>query len=84
VPDAELVALHCKPLRVSFIQHRVDSSVPIEDVAGAVSELIADGKVYSDRRNSPTDLGHLFSALRHLPGRPLLSGGGIGLASRRR
>lgn len=26
-------------------QHRVDSAVPIEDVAGAVSELIAQGKV---------------------------------------
>ena len=26
-------------------QHRVDPSVPIEDVAGAVKELIADGKV---------------------------------------
>jgi aryl-alcohol dehydrogenase-like predicted oxidoreductase len=28
-----------------FYQHRVDSEVPIEDVAGAVKELIRDGKV---------------------------------------
>jgi aryl-alcohol dehydrogenase-like predicted oxidoreductase len=28
-----------------FYQHRVDPNVPIEDVAGAVSELIAEGKV---------------------------------------
>ena len=28
-----------------FYQHRVDPSVPIEDVAGAVRELIRDGKV---------------------------------------
>jgi aryl-alcohol dehydrogenase-like predicted oxidoreductase len=28
-----------------FYQHRVDPSVPIEDVAGAVKELIAQGKV---------------------------------------
>jgi aryl-alcohol dehydrogenase-like predicted oxidoreductase len=28
-----------------FYQHRVDPSVPIEDVAGTVKELIADGKV---------------------------------------
>lgn len=28
-----------------FYQHRVDQSIPIEDVAGTVSELIAEGKV---------------------------------------
>jgi pyridoxine 4-dehydrogenase len=28
-----------------FYQHRVDPAVPIEDVAGAVAELIAEGKV---------------------------------------
>lgn len=28
-----------------FYQHRVDPAVPIEDVAGAVKDLIADGKV---------------------------------------
>jgi len=28
-----------------FYQHRVDPSVPIEEVAGAIKELIADGKV---------------------------------------
>jgi aryl-alcohol dehydrogenase-like predicted oxidoreductase len=30
-----------------FYQHRVDPNVPIEDVAGAVKELIEDGKVLS-------------------------------------
>src|ERR1700751_5201983 len=30
-----------------FYQHRVDPNVPIEEVAGAVKELIADGKVKS-------------------------------------
>jgi aryl-alcohol dehydrogenase-like predicted oxidoreductase len=38
-----------KRLRTTFIdlfyQHRVDPDVPIEDVAGAVKELIAEGKV---------------------------------------
>jgi aryl-alcohol dehydrogenase-like predicted oxidoreductase len=38
-----------KRLRTEFIdllyQHRVDPQVPIEDVAGAVKELIAEGKV---------------------------------------
>jgi aryl-alcohol dehydrogenase-like predicted oxidoreductase len=38
-----------KRLRVNaldlFYQHRVDPNVPIEDVAGAVKELIQDGKV---------------------------------------
>ncbi|NKF33813.1 aldo/keto reductase, partial [Pseudomonas sp. BGM005] len=28
-----------------FYQHRVDPDVPIEDVAGTVAELIAEGKV---------------------------------------
>ena len=28
-----------------FYQHRVDPDVPIEDVAGAVKELIQEGKV---------------------------------------
>jgi aryl-alcohol dehydrogenase-like predicted oxidoreductase len=28
-----------------FYQHRVDPNVPIEDVAGAVKELIQEGKV---------------------------------------
>ena len=39
----------CKRLRVDaidlFYQHRVDPDVPIEDVAGAVKELIEEGKV---------------------------------------
>jgi aryl-alcohol dehydrogenase-like predicted oxidoreductase len=38
-----------KRLRTSYIdllyQHRVDPAVPIEDVAGAVKELVAEGKV---------------------------------------
>jgi aryl-alcohol dehydrogenase-like predicted oxidoreductase len=39
----------CKALGVEaidlFYQHRVDPAVPIEDVAGAVKDLIAEGKV---------------------------------------
>jgi aryl-alcohol dehydrogenase-like predicted oxidoreductase len=39
----------CKRLRVDaidlFYQHRVDPNVPIEDVAGAVKDLIREGKV---------------------------------------
>jgi len=30
---------------ICIYQHRVDPNVPIEDVAGAVNELIAEGKV---------------------------------------
>jgi aryl-alcohol dehydrogenase-like predicted oxidoreductase len=46
----KLVADAClKRLRTDYIdlfyQHRVDPEVPIEDVAGAVKELIAEGKV---------------------------------------
>ena len=36
----------CGPDRIDlFYQHRVDPDVPIEDVAGAVKDLIRDGKV---------------------------------------
>jgi aryl-alcohol dehydrogenase-like predicted oxidoreductase len=28
-----------------FYQHRVDPNVPIEEVAGAVNDLVAEGKV---------------------------------------
>ncbi len=45
----EVANASLKRLRVDAIdllyQHRVDPEVPIEDVAGAVKELIADGKV---------------------------------------
>jgi aryl-alcohol dehydrogenase-like predicted oxidoreductase len=45
----EVVEASLKRLRTDRIdllyQHRVDPAVPIEDVAGAVKELIADGKV---------------------------------------
>ena len=45
----EVVEASLKRLRVESIdllyQHRVDPAVPIEDVAGAVKELIAEGKV---------------------------------------
>ena len=44
VADASLRRLRTDRIDL-FYQHRVDPSVPIEDVAGAVSELIADGKV---------------------------------------
>jgi len=45
----EVVEASLKRLRTDFIdllyQHRVDPNVPIEDVAGAVKELIRQGKV---------------------------------------
>jgi len=44
VADASLERLGIEPIDL-FYQHRVDPNVPIEDVAGAVKELIAAGKV---------------------------------------
>jgi aryl-alcohol dehydrogenase-like predicted oxidoreductase len=42
--DASLKRLKTDRIDI-FYQHRVDPNVPIEDVAGAVKELIAEGKV---------------------------------------
>jgi len=44
VADASLKRLRVDTIDL-FYQHRVDPNVPIEDVAGAVKELIAAGKV---------------------------------------
>ncbi|NDQ56134.1 MAG: aldo/keto reductase [Acidipila sp.] len=44
VAEASLKRLKTDVIDV-FYQHRVDPSVPVEDVAGAVKELIAEGKV---------------------------------------
>jgi len=44
VADASLKRLKTEVIDL-FYQHRVDPNVPIEDVAGAVKELIAEGKV---------------------------------------
>src|SRR5258705_5750665 len=44
VADASLKRLKTDVIDL-FYQHRVDTEVPIEDVAGAVKELIAQGKV---------------------------------------
>jgi aryl-alcohol dehydrogenase-like predicted oxidoreductase len=44
VADASLERLGVEVIDL-FYQHRVDPDVPIEDVAGAVGELIAQGKV---------------------------------------
>ncbi|WP_028967925.1 aldo/keto reductase [Sphingomonas phyllosphaerae] len=44
VADASLKRLGIEQIDL-FYQHRVDPNVPIEDVAGAVKELIAEGKV---------------------------------------
>ncbi|HET7114293.1 MAG TPA: aldo/keto reductase [Pyrinomonadaceae bacterium] len=44
VADASLKRLNVEVIDL-FYQHRVDTSVPIEDVAGAVKELIGAGKV---------------------------------------
>ena len=44
VADASLKRLGIETIDL-FYQHRVDTNVPIEDVAGAVKELIREGKV---------------------------------------
>src|SRR4026207_547168 len=44
VADASLIRLKTDYIDL-FYQHRVDPSVPIEDVAGAVKELVDEGKV---------------------------------------
>jgi aryl-alcohol dehydrogenase-like predicted oxidoreductase len=44
VAEASLKRLNIDSIDL-FYQHRVDPNVPIEDVAGAVKELIAEGKV---------------------------------------
>ena len=44
VADAALKRLRTDSIDI-FYQHRVDPNVPIEDVAGAIKELIAEGKV---------------------------------------
>jgi aryl-alcohol dehydrogenase-like predicted oxidoreductase len=44
VADASLKRLKTNVIDL-FYQHRVDSNVPIEDVAGAVKDLIREGKV---------------------------------------
>src|SRR4026209_398845 len=44
VAEASLTRLRTDVIDL-FYQHRVDPNVPIEDVAGAVKELIAEGKV---------------------------------------
>src|SRR5580693_3620787 len=44
VAEASLKRLNIDAIDL-FYQHRVDPNVPIEDVAGAVKELIQDGKV---------------------------------------
>ena len=44
VADAALKRLRTNHIDL-FYQHRVDPNVPIEDVAGAVKDLIAEGKV---------------------------------------
>ncbi|HEY9165360.1 MAG TPA: aldo/keto reductase [Candidatus Kryptonia bacterium] len=44
VAEASLKRLNAEAIDL-FYQHRVDTSVPIEDVAGTVKELIQEGKV---------------------------------------
>jgi aryl-alcohol dehydrogenase-like predicted oxidoreductase len=44
VAEASLKRLNIDAIDL-FYQHRVDPDVPIEDVAGAVKELIPEGKV---------------------------------------
>ncbi|MEP7364128.1 MAG: aldo/keto reductase [Acidobacteriota bacterium] len=44
VAEASLQRLRCEVIDL-FYQHRVDPAVPIEDVAGAVKDLVQEGKV---------------------------------------
>jgi aryl-alcohol dehydrogenase-like predicted oxidoreductase len=44
VAETSLKRLNTDSIEI-FYQHRVDPDVPIEDVAGAVKELIQQGKV---------------------------------------
>ena len=44
VAEASLTRLRTDVIDL-FYQHRVDPDVPIEDVAGTVGELVAEGKV---------------------------------------
>lgn len=44
VAEASLARLRTDVIDL-FYQHRVDPAVPIEDVAGTVGELVAEGKV---------------------------------------
>lgn len=44
VAEASLMRLQIESIDL-FYQHRVDPAVPIEDVAGTIKELIAEGKV---------------------------------------
>lgn len=44
VAEASLKRLHTETIDL-FYQHRVDPTVPIEEVAGTVAELVAEGKV---------------------------------------
>lgn len=44
VADASLKRLRTDRIDL-FYQHRVDPNVPIEDVAGAIKELVAEGKI---------------------------------------
>jgi len=37
-----------------FYQHRVDPELPIEDVAGAVKDLIEEGRSHRTRNNQRT------------------------------
>ena len=52
VAEASLKRLKIEVIDL-FYQHRVDPNVPIEDVAGAVKELIQEGKVTSARSRPP-------------------------------
>src|SRR6202044_1909129 len=61
VADASLKRLRTDHIDL-FYQHRVDPAVPIEDVAGAVKELMAQGKVkhfgLSEAGGQPIRRGH--------------------------
>ncbi len=68
VADASLKRLLTDRIDL-FYQHRVDTAVPMEDVAGAVKELIQAGKVkhfgLSEAASGPSAAPMRFSRWRH-------------------
>src|SRR5690349_18689195 len=60
VAEASLKRLNTDVIDLLY-QHRVDPNVPIEDVAGAVKELIQEGKVrhFGDRKSTRLNSSHV-------------------------
>ncbi|CCV04208.1 hypothetical protein MESS2_1230009 [Mesorhizobium metallidurans STM 2683] len=68
VAEASLKRLKTDRIDLFYQQHRVDPNVPIEDVAGAIKDLIQQGKVFA--------LWSLRAECKDNPPRPCCSTGG--------